>query len=775
MPTQKINRVEEVLTLIFKNAEANYGLKEFEEINFEEVLKITEEEKGRFYVEDLKSGKKRLVYDAQKQLSKPEEIVRQLWLYKLNKVYLYPFDRIDTEKSIHFGREIHTKAADVVVYKQDKFTPYIIVEVKNSNEQKGIEQLKGYLNAEGCEIGVWSNGNAKVILYRPYPREFNDSLSDLPKCNQTIDDLFEIKRKWEELNPKFDFVDIVKRMEELALAGSGANVFEEIFKIIYAKLYDEEIARKHRENQEMLFRKYRDPEKTYAVINDELFRNAIKLWPDTFEPIDRIRLSSDRLNICVPFLENIRLFETGQAEYEIIDRAFEQLVAEVAKGKKGQYFTPRHVIKMCVKMLNPKQDEYIIDPACGSGGFLLHTMYHVWDNFLKTDGARKNYAQKYLFGLDFDDNMRRISQALMLIAGDGRHHIFKRDSLDARDWQRPESEEARVALKPLLAELQNPAQARENQLTYRRLAFNILMTNPPFAGENPDQGLLRQYDLAKKDGKLKNNVERHILFIERTLDMLKPGGRMAIVLPQGVLNNTNMEYVREFLFDKARILAVVGLHGNTFKPHTGTKTSVLFLQKWNGKPQKDYPIFMAVSKKGGKDNSGDYVYKKDAAGNYAHDNKGRKLIDHDLDDIANAFLKFAKDQEFNLYFMEQNTQDTIIRAYSRLVALKNNLPKSGWGIDEKFIHEYHDILTVLEKTTRVQLYEFRIPDNELRREMTSYTPADDLFGGKEETTYTNELYCGRDYVLCKLDAVLGYFQILNSGQKNSIGFQYSEE
>jgi type I restriction enzyme M protein len=411
------------------------------------------------------------------------------------------------------------------------------------------------------------------------------------------------------------------------------------------------MARKRRENQEVFFRKYRDPQKTYDIINDELFRNAIKEWPDTFEPSDRIKLSPDRLNICVPFLENIRLFETGQGEYEIIDQAFEHLITEVSKGKKGQYFTPRHVVKMCVKMMNPGPEEYVIDPACGSGGFILHAMYYIWDNFLKTDAAKKDYARRFLFGLDFDDNMRRISQALMLIAGDGRHHIFKRDSLDARDWRGAESEEARVALKPLLAKLENPSDAKENQLTYRHLNFDILMTNPPFAGENPESGLLRQYELAKKDGKLKNNVERHILFIERSLDAIRPGGRLAIVLPQGVLNNTNMEYIREWLFTKARILAVVGLHVNTFKPHTGTKTSVLFLQKWgeNEKLPKDYPIFMAVSKKAGKDNSGDYVYKKDANGNYIHDNKGRKVLDHDLDEIAEAFKEFAQKQKFSFW------------------------------------------------------------------------------------------------------------------------------
>jgi len=649
MPTQKINKTRDIIDKIFKDNQILYGLKEFDGFDFENILKITEEEKGKFYVKDLKSDKLKIVFDEEKQKGRPEEIVRQLWLYKIKEHYKYPLDRIDTEKSVHFGREIHAKAADIIIYKKDKITPYIIIEVKSPTAKGGIEQLKTYLNSEGSEIGVWSNGIEKVILYRPYPKEFEDSLVDIPRADQTIDDLFEIKRKWSDLNPKFDFVEIIKRIEELALAGSGANVFEEIFKIIYAKLYDEKLAREKRENEEVVFRKYKDPEKTYDIIND-LFKNAVQEWPDTFELSDRIKISPERLNVCVPFLENVRLFETGKGELEIIDSAFEYLITEVSKGTKGQYFTPRHVIKMCVKMLNPKENEYIIDPACGSGGFILHTMYHVWDNILKTEASKKSYAAKYLFGLDFDDNMRRISQALMLIAGDGRHHIFKRNSLDARDWQGSESEDARVALKPLLTKFDSSSDEKQNQATYRFLNFDLILTNPPFAGENPDSGLLRQYELAKKDGRLKNNVERHILFIERVIDMVKPGGRMAIVLPQGVLNNTNMKYVREFLFDKAKILAVIGLHGNTFKPHTGTKTSVLFLQKWGGEagePQKDYPIFMAVSKKAGKDNSGDYLYKKDDKGSYVHDTKGKKVLDHDLDEIADAFIDFAKKQKFN--------------------------------------------------------------------------------------------------------------------------------
>ena len=646
MPTKKPNRASEIIDQIFRDPAISYGLKEFEGVELGQVVYITEQDRGRFYIKDLKSGNLKLAYDAKTKKGKPEEIIRQLWLHKLRVHYKYPLDRIDTEKSVHFGREIHAKAADIVVYKKDKITPFIIIEVKSPTEKKGVEQLKSYLAAEGSEIGVWSNGIGRVILYRPYPKEFDDSLSDIPRADQTIDDLFEVKKTWKDLNPKFDFVDIVKRMEELALAGSGANVFEEIFKIIYAKLFDEKLARERKEDQEVVFRKYKDPEKTYQIIN-QLFKNAAHQWPDTFEESDRIRLSPERLNVCVPFLENARLFETGQGEYEIIDSAFEYLITEVSKGKKGQYFTPRHVIKMCVKMMNPKEDEYVIDPACGSGGFLLHTMYHIWDKLL-TESARKDYAAKYLFGIDFDDNMRRISQALMLIAGDGKHHIFKRNSLDARDWQGVRAEDARVELRRLLRHFDNTDEEADNQRTYRYLNFDLLLTNPPFAGENRnDPGLLRQYTLAKKDGKLRGNVDRHILFIERSLDSVGPRGRIAIVLPQGVLNNTNMQYIREWLFDKARILAVVGLHGNTFKPHTGTKTSVLFLQKWEDEPLKDYPIFMAVSKKPGKDNSGDYVYKKTKDGKFVFDTRGRKVLDHDLDEIANKFIEFAKKEGFN--------------------------------------------------------------------------------------------------------------------------------
>src|SRR3989344_5336035 len=599
MPTKKINKAKEIIGKIFKDGELAFGLREFDGIDVFSVLEITEEEKGRYYLKDLKSGKSRFVYDEKKESGRPEEIVRQLWLYKLNKYYNYPFDRMDTEKDIHFGREIHSKAVDIVVYKSDKITPYILVEVKAPSESKGIDQLKSYLNADGSEIGVWSNGNKRVILYRPYPKEFDDTLPDLPPAGTTIDDLLEAKKTYfDYTTTKEDLKAVIESMEELVLANAGVDVFTEVFKLVYAKLYDEQEAKLNRDDNEVLFRKYRDPAKTYSVIND-LFKKSIKKWPGKFYEQENINLSAEHLSIVVGELERTRLFGS---DLSIIDEAFEYLIPEVAKGKKGQYFTPRHVIGMAVKMLDPKADEYLIDPAAGSGGFLISAMYWAKEKHLRgSEEAMREYAKDYIWGNDFAEEISKVSRALMLIAGDGRSHLFKLNSLDPREWhgEDPQLLDARSKLQTRLLDMGSSADNAENKKTFHYMNFDVLLTNPPFAGEIKDQGLLRQYFFGKKKGKLINKIERHILFIERTLDMLRPGGRMAIVLPQGVLNNTNSEFVRDYLLDKGRILAVVGLHGNTFKPHTGTKTSVLFLQKWNNDsrvgplcPKKeDYPIF----------------------------------------------------------------------------------------------------------------------------------------------------------------------------------------
>lgn len=640
----------EIISKIFRKPDIQFGLTEFEKINPSEILDIFEKEKGKFYLKCLKRNEDLLIWNEEKQIGEPEEIVRQLWLYKLNKTYNYSYERIGVEKSVNFGKEIHEKAADIVIYHEDKETPQIVLEIKSPDAKDGLEQVKSYLNAQGAPIGVLSNGITKVILYRRYPDQFENTLRDIPRSNQTVDDVLEEKLTLDQLEAKYDLVRIIKVLEELVLAGSGVDSFNEIFKLIYAKIYDEKYAR-DREG-ELLFRQSKEPRITFDNIS-RLFENSKKEWPGMFLPGEVIQLSPTHLSVCIGELEKVKLLD---AHLEIIDRAFEYLLPDVAKGKRGQYFTPRHVIDMAVKMLNPKKDEFVIDPASGSGGFLIHAMQWVWDHMSEnvSHDTRIDYARNYIFGIDFDDKPVKISRALMLIAGDGRSHIFKLNSLNPKEWQGDDSEKlkARAELQQRLLRFNDYDKNKENEENFKYFNFDVLLTNPPFAGEIIDRTVLNAYELAKNDkGKLRNKMERHILFIERALNLVKPGGRLAIVLPQGVLNNTNMEYIRNWVFDKARILAVVGLQVNTFKPHTGTKTSVLFLQKWS-KGEKfldDYSIFMAVSKKSGKDNSGDYVYKKDENGEIAFDSKGNKALDHDLDEIADAFIEFAKKESFNFW------------------------------------------------------------------------------------------------------------------------------
>ena len=251
----------------------------------------------------------------------------------------------------------------------------------------------------------------------------------------------------------------------------------------------------------------------------------------------------------------------------------------------------------------------------------------------------------------------RVARTLNLIAGDGETNVLHLNTLDFERWG-DRTEKDRKWFNTYGRGFERLEKLRAEQGENKQFNFDILMANPPFAGDIKESRILHQYELAIKNDKAKSKVGRDILFIERNLDFLRPGGRMAIVLPQGRFNNTSDKYIREFIAEHGRILAVIGLHGNTFKPHTGTKTSVLFVQKWDNAlcPKvDDYPIFFAVSEKGGKDNSGDYIYLKDENGQIKQDKNGHLIVDHDLHNhdgelskgIAEAFIEWAKNENLS--------------------------------------------------------------------------------------------------------------------------------
>ncbi|MCK4524813.1 MAG: N-6 DNA methylase [Candidatus Andersenbacteria bacterium] len=683
MLNKSITKIMNLSQLI--KSSGKYDLTIFSSESTDRVEKNIFEKNGKSFVRCLKREK-----DIQ---AKPEEIVRQLMLDKLINEYNYPTDLLRVEFSVSFGRE--KKLADIVILnKADKTSVFCVLEIKKHKAKDGKDQLKSYTNATGAPLAIWTNG-VEINFYERLDPNYFEPLSDIPKANETIDDVkneiftyLELMQKDKLQEERKSLKTLIQEMEDEVLANAGVDVFEEVFKLIFIKLYDEMESSEDRQMierdfkrikkqspklkdkkiltkidnsdfRQLEFRSRGDAHHTKEVIN-KLFQKAKEKWPGIFEKGEPLRITDENhLQICVGFLQNVKLFNSN---LQVIDEAFEYLVNKSAKGEKGQYFTPRNVIDMCVYMLNPKPSEYMIDTACGSCGFTVHTLFNVWEK-LKGNGKAQfsNFSNKKptkeqreyvlkVFGIDFDEKSVRVARTLNMIAGDGRTNVLHLNSLDYTRWEEKlkDREWSRTYLEGFYR-LLDLAKDRKHPKEFN---FDMVMANPPFAGDIKDKRMTAEYEVAFKKDKQIDKISRDILFIERNLDFLKPGGRMAIVLPQGRFNNTSDERIRDFIMERARLLAVVGLDGNTFKPHTGTKTSVLFVQKWDEKINPkvdDYSIFMAVSENSGKDNSGEEIYEIDKSGKRKLDEHGHLKQKHDLDDIAFAFEKWGRENGLSFW------------------------------------------------------------------------------------------------------------------------------
>lgn len=609
----------------------------------------------------------------------PEEIVRQFYAHKLIDVCGYAKEQIKFEMPAVFaGKEvIKDKRIDIAVFnKNDSSKLDMIIEVKRpkikdehvadgSDSTTPYQQMQSYCRALQPEIGVIANGDNLLKFYEAPKFDEELTIDKFPingediaewKDNRrfTLKQLMQVDRLQTET-----LKDIILNVEQRFGANDSSDkAFEEIFKLIFIKLYDEvlssndadtiandmnrhHIALKDIDDSEFRAMEFRVKESEsfddiYNKLN-KLFQDAKGKWPGVFPADSVLDMQKATVKSCVKELQNVKLFNSN---LEVVDDAFEHLVNQNQKEGMGQYFTPRYVIDMCVKMLNPKPDEKMIDTAAGSCGFPMHTIFHVWKQLnptafnLFTTRSRTpkelQYVQNNVFGIDFSEKSVRVGRMLNIIAGDGHTNVIELNTLDYPNWKKSYTSvdkwqdkyhEGFSKLSNLSAQ---PTSTKEKE-KYKEFLFDVLMANPPFAGDLDNKEQLEIYDLAYNEKrKLQNKVGRDILFIERNLNFLKPGGRMAVVLPQGRFNNSNDKMIRDYIAKKCRILAVVGLHGNVFKPHTGTKTSVLFVQKWTDekcgfpnicpKPEADengnidYPIFFATMQEPSKDNSGDKIY-----------------------------------------------------------------------------------------------------------------------------------------------------------------------
>jgi len=356
-----------------------------------------------------------------------------------------------------------------------------------------------------------------------------------------------------------------------------ATAFDEFSKLLMAKIYDERFTPTSAEYQFQI----KDGEGPAAVARKvrKMYLKVKEKNPDVFKV--NIKLPAPQIYDIVRTLQGVSLRST---DLDIKGRAFEKFLGKIFRGEHGQYFTPRSVVKFMVEVLDPDEHDLVMDPACGSGGFLLYSLKHVTDKIstrYKDDQDSLNrivwdFSHKQIFGVEINDRIARIAMMDMVIHEDGHSNIERNNALFCYE------------------NFDNRRDIRPNK-------YSLILTNPPFGAVVKDKHILTNFDLCK--GKTSQKTE--ILFIERCFELLKNGGKLAIVLPDSILTNSSLQHVRDYVLSRATLLAVVSLPHHAFVPSgAGVKSSLIFLQKSKPKRRKQR-VFMAVAKHIGFDARGE--------------------------------------------------------------------------------------------------------------------------------------------------------------------------
>ena len=569
----------------------------------------------------------------------PEEIdAVQVFAKQLVEDYNYPKKHIQTRPQFRVKvRPSDIKKeypVDIAVFPNDKRQEddiYIIVECKKKNRKDGKGKLQDYLRFSKAFLGVWFNGDERLFLRKVEKDgriEFEE-IPNIPQYGQRVEDIGKFKRK--DLRPTHNLKATFKAIRNhLAANTVGATrdevLAQQLINLIFCKIYDERFTEP---NDIVTFRAGVDED--VQDIKErilELFDKVKRKYKEVLDDSDTLTLDPNSIAYVVGELQNYCLIE---AERDIIADAFETFIGHALKGGQGQFFTPRNVVKMMVDILDPTDEDLIIDPACGSGGFLIEALRHVWRK-LDAEGEKYHWnksnlqeekmevALNKIRGIDKDYFLSKVAKAYMAIIGDGKSGIFTEDSLDLpKNW----------------------GQATRQKIDLDK--FSVLLTNPPFGSKIPVRGddKLKQFELGYKwkfnkknnvweKSKLKEKEAPQVLFIERCLQLLEEEGRMAIILPDGIYGNNQLGYIRKYLIKKARLVAVIDVPIETFMPNTSTKTSILVLQKIKeNKIPKDYSVFMATA---------------DTCG---HDRRGNFKEEDDIAKIPSEFRKWSEENNFN--------------------------------------------------------------------------------------------------------------------------------
>ena len=568
---------------------------------------------------------------------KPEEIEAvQPFAKALVEDYWYPKDLIITHPQYRVKvRPSDTKKeypVDIAVFSKspkDEDTVYIVVECKKKNRKDWRSQLQDYLRFSRASLWVWFNGNERFFLRKVENnwRVDFEEIPNIPKYWERIEDIGKFKRK--DLRPTHNLKATFRAIRNhLAANTVGATrdevLAQQLINLIFCKIYDERFTLP---DDEVTFRAW-IWESPNIVKNRVLsiFDKVKKQYSEVLWADDVINLDANSIVYVVWELQNYCLIE---AERDVIADAFETFIWHALKWWQWQFFTPRNVIKMMVEILDPWQNDLIIDPACWSWWFLIEALRYVWRKIdsewkkynLKNDmiiADKQSFASDKIRWIDKDYFLSKVTKAYMVIVWDGKSWIFTEDSLEVpKHWQA--STQSKIQL----------------------WTFDVILTNPPFGSKIPVrwEEKLKQFNLwykrklEKKDNnwerdKLKDKEAPQILFIERCLQLLKDWGRMAIVLPDWIYGNNKLWYIRKYIMWQARIVAVIDVPVETFMPNTATKTSILVIQKTT-KVQDDYPVFMAIAESCG------------------HDRRWATREDDDIALIPEAFNKWKEENGFS--------------------------------------------------------------------------------------------------------------------------------
>lgn len=551
----------------------------------------------------------------------PEESVRQEYERVLHHDFGYPLNCIDIEFTIARGTA-RRERADIVVF--DKPTPsgqskdrdqsqdiVGIVECKRFDRSDGLQQLKSYMSATSCVWGVWTNGETQEVLYKDpgSGKIAGDVLFQVPRFGHPIDAIG--SQTFAELRPatnlKLTFRRLLNEMYTNTNISRREKLGNEMTKLLFCKLQDEQF------NVAQPKPRFRtsstDHDDGFVLVRqriDELFEEVRQTLEGegVFEDHETITLDNRAVAYVVGELQTFSLTQTDE---DIVGNAFEVFAESKFAGEKGEFFTPRDVVRTAIHAIAPCPGETIIDPACGSGGFLISALHHIWHE-MKTDNrwssltpdkfadAKRDIARQTIYGLDKDSDLVRIAKAYMAIIGDGKSRIAQANSLHTVDKFEGTS-------RDLLLEEGNFKQ------------FDIVLTNPPFGSKDTKVSAVDSaaFDLGHKWVKKGDRFERsdtsrstpaQELFIERCLTLLRPGGRMAIILPETYGHAPSKAYIRQYLEDHAVINAVIDLPHNTFRPHCNAKTLMWIVTKSSVTNPSDHRIIFAAADEMGRDHHG---------------------------------------------------------------------------------------------------------------------------------------------------------------------------